>query len=485
MNLKLLSLGVAGAALLSACATNTPVDERAPVSVATPPPVVETAEEEAKTGLSNIQVIEASGGYSAWLVSEPAIPIVSINMAWSGGETSDPEGLTGATGLMTYMMNEGAGDLDSNAYATRMEELNMSFGCSSGDDWTSCSMSTLSENFEDAMEMVRMGLTETRFDAAPYERAIEETLVALQRAETSPGTLARRALYETIYPEGHPYARYATSETVQAVTVEDLRAQRDNIMVQDTLLITAVGDISEERLRAAMETTFSGLPVSGTTVEVEDVVLLDPPAEPIVRDLPQPQSLVAFTAPGVDRDDPDFFPAYVANYILGGGGFSARLMDEIREKRGLTYGIYTSLSSQDHLARWSGSSQTMNERAGELIGRTQAELYRLATEGPTEAELEDAKSYLTGAYPLGFDSNAKIAGQMMGVRQEELGIDYFERRNELVNAVTIEEVRRVAAEYLMPENFTFVVVGQPEELDMIGEYFQDSLAPSVEEAPAE
>lgn len=485
MNLKLLSLGVAGAALLSACATSTPVNEPAPVSVATPPPVVETVEEEAKTGLSNIQVVEASGGYSAWLVSEPAIPIVSINMAWSGGETSDPEGLTGATGLMTYMMNEGAGELDSNAYATRMEELNMSFGCTSGDDWTSCSMSTLSENFEEAMDMVRMGLTETRFDAAPFERSIEETLIALQRAETNPGTLARRALYETIYPEGHPYARYATPDTVQAVTIDDLRTQRDNIMVQDTLLITAVGDISEERLLAAMESTFSGLPESGTTAVVEDVVLLDAPAEPIVRDLPQPQSLVAFTAPGVDRDDPDFFAAYVANYILGGGGFSARLMDEIREKRGLTYGIYTSLSSQDHLSRWSGSSQTMNERAGELIGRTQAELYRLATEGPTEAELEDAKSYLTGAYPLGFDSNAKIAGQMMGVRQDELGIDYFERRNELVNAVTIEEVRSVAAEYLMPENFTFVVVGQPEELDMIGEYFQDSLAPSAEEEAAE
>ena len=171
-------------------------------------------------------------------------------MAWSGGETSDPEGLTGATGLMTYMMNEGAGELDSNAYATRMEELNMSFGCTSGDDWTSCSMSTLSENFEEAMDMVRMGLTETRFDAAPFERSIEETLIALQRAETNPGTLARRALYETIYPEGHPYARYATPDTVQAVTVDDLRTQRDNIMVQDTLLITAVGDISEERLLA-------------------------------------------------------------------------------------------------------------------------------------------------------------------------------------------------------------------------------------------
>lgn len=485
MNFKTLSSVIALGTLAAACAT----DSSAPVadvSVATPPPMAPPVVEEApKTGLSNIQVVETEGPYSAWLVTEPSIPIVSVNMAWRGGETADPEGLTGATGLLVYMMNEGAGDLDSAAYATRMEELNMSFGCSSSDDWTSCSMSTLSENFEEAMEMVRMGLTETRFDEAPFERAIEETMVSLQRAETSPGTIAARALYAELYPEGHPYARYATPETVEAVTTDDLRAQREAIMTQDTLLVTVVGDVTPERLSSVMEATFSGLPMESQVEPVADLVMNAPIAEPIVRDLPQPQSLVYFVGPGLLRDDPDFFAAYVTNYILGGGGFSARLMDEIREERGLTYGIYTSLSLQEHLGRWTGSAQTMNERVGELIGRTQAEFYRLATEGPTEAELADAKSYLTGAYPLNFDSNSKIAGQMMGVRQDEMGLDYFEIRNDLINAVTIEDVRRVAAEYLMPENFTFIVVGEPQELDMIGEYYEDSLSPELEEATEE
>lgn len=483
MKLKLTALSFASIFALAGC-TNLSGTESVPEVQAGPPPSLSVTEpapvveaEAPKTGLSNIQIVEADAGYSAWLVTEPAIPIVSVNMAWRGGETSDPDGKEGASSLMVYMMNEGAGDMDSNAYATRMEELNMSFGCSTGNDWTSCSMSTLSENFEEAMEMVRLGLTETRFDEDPYMRAMEETLIGIQQSATSAGTIATRAMYEAIYPD-HPYAEYATHDSVMAVAVEDAIAQRDAIMTKDTLLVTVVGDIAPDRLKAAMETTFAGLPETSSVEPLEEVVLKDPPVEPIVKDLVQPQSLVLWVGPGLKRDDEDFFSAYVTNYILGGGGFSARLMDEIREKRGLTYGIYTQLSTSDHLGRWMGSAQTANENVGELIGRTQAELYRLATEGPTEAEMADAKSYLTGAYPLGFDSNSKIAGQMMGVRQEELGLDYFATRNDMVNAVTIDDVRRVAAEFLMPEKFTFIVVGQPEGMDEIESFYEDSLNPA-------
>ena len=486
MNLKLTALSLASISVLSGCAYVSGV-ETEPAVQPDPPPTLAAAPEEVeapKTGLSNIQIVEADDGYSAWLVTEPAIPIVSVNMAWRGGETSDPDGKEGASSLMVYMMNEGAGDMDSNTYATRMEELNMSFGCSTGNDWTSCSMSTLSENFEEAMEMVRLGLTETRFDENPYMRAMEETLIGIQQSETSAGTIATRAMYEAIYPD-HPYAEYATYDSVMAVAVEDAIAQRDAIMTKDTLLVTVVGDIAPDRLKAAMETTFAGLPETSSVESLDEVVLKDPPAEPIVKELVQPQSLVLWVGPGLKRDDEDFFSAYVTNYILGGGGFSARLMDEIREKRGLTYGIYTQLSTSDHLGRWVGSAQTANENVGELIGRTQAELYRLATEGPTEAEMSDAKSYLTGAYPLGFDSNSKIAGQMMGVRQEELGLDYFATRNDMVNAVTIDDVRRVAAEFLMPEKFTFIVVGQPEGMDEIESFYEDSLNPAEEDEVAE
>lgn len=471
MNFKASLLGLSAFALLAACGgpkTDTPEPALTP--------------EAPKTGLSNIQVIEAADGYSAWLVTEPSIPIVAINMAWKGGETSDPDGKDGATGLMTYMMNEGAGDMDSKAFATRMEELNMSFGCSTGNDWTSCSMSTLSENFEPAMEMVRLGLTETRFDEAPFERALEETMVSLKQAETSPRTIAARTLYDAIYPD-HPYARYATPETVEAIERSDLTARRDALMTKDSLLVSVVGDIEQTRLKTVMEKTFASLPDSNDIPDLEDVVLKPAPSAPVVKKLPQPQTLVTFTAPGLKRDDPDFFAAYVTNYILGGGGFSARLMDEIREKRGLTYGIYTGLSTQDHLGTWGGSAQTMNEKAGALIAQTKVELYRLAKLGPTEKELEDAKAYLTGAYPLSFDSNAKIAGAMMSIRQEKLGLDYISTRNDKVEAVTLEDVKRVAAQYLQPENFTFITVGQPEGLDQVEEIYLAGIAEIETPAP--
>ena len=472
MSWKTLGLTVSLAALVAACGSDEPKAEK---------PVAET--DAPKTGLSNIQVVETDDGYSAWLVTEPSIPIIAVNMSWEGGETSDPAGLKGATGLMTYMMNEGAGDLDSNAFATRMEELNMSFGCSSEQDYTGCSMSTLSENFEEAMELVRMGLTETRFDQAPFERSVEETMISLKQAETNPGIIASRALHEAVYPD-HPYADYATEETVSAITTDALKVQRDAILTKDTLLVTAVGDITPERLKTVMEKTFAALPETGNVSVVDEVVLKSAPAAPVVKELPQPQSRVVFMAPGLKRNDPDFFATYVTNYILGGGGFSARLMDEIREKRGLTYGIYTSLSTQEHLGSWSGSAQTANENAGELIGRTKAELYKMATEGPTEKELADAKSYLTGAYPLSFDSNSKISSAMLSIRRDKLGMDYISDRNDMVEAVTLDDVKRVAAKYLQPENFTFVVVGQPEGMDEINAFYEDSLNPVEEAAEA-
>ena len=475
MSWKTIGLSLTLATALTACGPKT--DDK--------PVKTDTSQAEVKTGLSNIQVVKAKDGYSAWLVTEPSIPIVAVNMSWKGGATSDPEGLAGVAGLMTYMMNEGAGDLDSNAFATRMEELNMSFGCSSGTDWVSCSMSTLSANFEDAMELVRLGLTETRFDEAPFERAIEETMIGLKQGETSPGVIASHALIEALYPADHPYAVYETPESVEAITIDDLRARKDALLTRGTLLVTAVGDIEPDRLNKVMQTTFADLPETGSIAEFGDVVLKPAAAEPIVKLLPQPQSRVVFVAPGLKRDDPDFFAAYVTNYILGGGGFSARLMDEIREKRGLTYGIYSSLGLEDHLGTWNGSAQTANENAGELIGRTKAELYKMATDGPTQKELEDAKSYLTGAYPLSFDSNAKIAGAMMSIRQEGLGLDYIATRNDMVEAVTLDDVKRVAATYLKPENFTFIVVGQPEGMDEIEAFYEDSLAPEPVETAEE
>ncbi len=182
-------------------------------------------------------------------------------------------------------------------------------------------------------------------------------------------------------------------------------------------------------------------------------------------DLPQPQSLVTFTAPAMKREDPDFYTAVVLNYTFGGGGFESRLMKDLRVERGLTYGVYTGVSAGDKLQTWAGSGQTKNESAGEFIDGVKENMVAMVEEGMTEEELSAAKAYLTGSYPLGFDSNAKIAARMMGVRLEDLPVDFFDKRNAMVEAVTLEDVNRVAAEYLSPENFTFVIVGQPQGLD--------------------
>ena len=172
-----------------------------------------------------------------------------------------------------------------------------------------------------------------------------------------------------------------------------------------------------------------------------------------------------FLAPGLEREHPDFFTAYVLNYTYGGGGFGSRLMESLRVQKGLTYGVYTGLSYDEKYQNWGGGGQTRNESVGEFVAALKEETALIAEQGVTAEELADAKAYLTGSYPLAFDSNAKIAGQMMGVRQDDLGVDYFDRRNALIEAVTLEDVNRVAAEYLQPDRLSFIVVGQPEGLE--------------------
>lgn len=460
--LKLI-MGAASVLVLGACATQ-PMPEPAPETrveiIAEPAMTVDV-----HTGdFAEIQQFVTPGGVSVWLVSEPSIPIVSLEMAWKGGETSDPDGLEGLSNSVAYNMNEGAGDLDSLGFQTRMEELNMSFGCSAGNDWTSCSSSMLSDNASDAMELIATAFAAPRFDTGPFERFQRENLIAIKQRETSANWLARKALTDTMYP-GHPYARQTSAESIAALTPALAREQMRKLMVKDRLLVTAVGAVTPEELAPMIDKVMAGLPDTSETGTIADIVLPAALADPIIVDLPQPQSLLSFSAPGLARDHPDFFSAFVLNYTVGGGGFESRLMKSLRVEKGLTYGIYTSLSTSEHLSTWNGGGQTKNESAGEFLAGIHDELNQFVADGVTPEELSDAKAYLTGSYALSFDSNAKIADQMMGVRQEGLGIDYFDTRNAKVNGVTLDDVNRVAREYLSPDMFTYVIVGQPEGLD--------------------
>ncbi|MEZ5946837.1 M16 family metallopeptidase [Hyphomonas sp.] len=417
-----------------------------------------------KGDFATIQQFVTPGGASVWLVSEPSIPILSLDMAWKGGEAADPEGLEGLAEAVTYHMNEGAGDLDSLAFQTRMEDLNMSFGCDADNDWTSCSTSMLTENAADVMDLVAKAFAEPRFDDVPFERFRREQQVGLETRETSAGYLAWRAQSQALYPD-HPYAREKSAESIAALTPELAREHMRKLMVKDRLLVTAVGNITPEELAPMIDEVIASLPESSDLPETPELAFpaLDMPA-PVEVDLPQPQTLVQFSGPGLKRDDPDFFPAYVLNYTYGGGGFESRLMQTLRVEQGLTYGIYTGINPGEYYASWSGSGQTKNESAGAFIDGIKAEMEDFVQNGVTEEELDAAKAYLTGSYALGFDSNSKIAGQLMGVRQEKLGIDYFDTRNARVDAVTLDDVNRVAKEYLQPSKYLFIAVGQPQGL---------------------
>lgn len=410
---------------------------------------------------AQIQQFVTPGGVSVWLVSEPSIPILAVQMAWKAGTASDPDGLEGLGEVVTYNMNEGAGDLDSLGFQTAMEDLNMDFSCGAGGEWTSCSISTLTENAEGAMSLVASAFAAPRFDEGPFERFLREKEVGLKTRETNPNYLAWRAGAKALYPD-HPFARELSETSLAALTPDLARQHMRALMTKDRLLVTAVGAVTPEELAPLIDEVAAGLPQTSTLAPVPSIDLTSVAATETVIDLPQPQSLVRFTGPGVSRDNPDFFPAFVLNYTLGGGGFESRLVQTLRVQKGLTYGISTSIDPGPTLKTWSGGGQTKNESAGEFIAGIKAEMAKFVEGGVTEQELADAKAYLTGSYPLGFDSNAKIASQMMGVRQENLGVDYFDRRNALVTAVTLDDVNRVAKTYLDPARYSFFVVGQPQ-----------------------
>ena len=414
----------------------------------------------AQSELASVQVVTSQGGITAWLVTETFVPTIAMEISWQGGSAAEPAGMDGLGWVLAYMMNEGAGDLDTTAYGARMQDLNMEFACGVWVDWTNCGLSTLKATADNSFEMVRLAFNKLRMDSEPFERAKRELTVGLKEGESNPKTVSGRAMNDALIP-GHPYARYATAETASSIAKQDVIDLKNRLMTRDRLMVVVVGDITADELKPKLDLVFGGLPVGQPSLTLPDAVARPAPAEPIIKQLPQPQTLVLFSGPGVRRDDPDFFAAYTLNYILGGGGFSSRLVDDVREKRGLTYGIGTGLSIQPHYWRWTGSSSTMNDKAEEVVRLIRENIGRLGKDGPTQAELADAKAYLTGAFPLSFDSNTKTARNLLGFWQDGQGADYVQHRNDFFEAVTLDDLKRVAAKYMKPEDFTFVMVGQP------------------------
>lgn len=412
----------------------------------------------------DIQEVTSPGGLKAWLVEEDSIPFVALDVRFRGGASLDAPGKRGAINLMTGLLEEGAGDMDARAFARAAEQLATSFRFSVDDDALSVSSRFLVENQDASIALLKEALQNPRFDEDAIERVRGQVLSGIRSSEKDPNEIARKTMDGLLYGD-HPYATpiEGTEETVAALTRDDLIAAHDAVLAQDRIYIGVVGDITPEELGPMLDDLLGDLPATGASMPPNADVTL--PSGVTVVDFPTPQSVAIFAQEGISQKDDDFFAATVLNQVLGGGSFESRLMDEVREKRGLTYGVYSYLVPMDLAETYQGSVSSANDRIGEAISVIRDEWAKAAAEGVTQQELDDAKTYITGSYPLRFDGNQTIASILVGMQMLDLPIDYIATRNDKVEAVTLEDAKRVAAELLDPEGLSFVVVGQPQGLE--------------------
>ncbi len=416
----------------------------------------------ARAGTIDVQVVGSPGGITAWLVEDHSMPLIAVGVGFHGGSSVDPPARQGLARFVSALLDEGAGDLDSQGFQQRLNDLAVDFRFSAGIDDFTGSMRAITDRRAEAFELLRLALTAPRFDAEPVERIRGQLLARLADEATDPGSIADRAWWHATFP-GHPYG-WQTSGTeagVRAIDAGAMRAYVRRIFARDNLVVGVVGDITAAELGPLLDATFGGLPAKAELPPVPEASRAAPGAVMVI-DKEVPQSVVLFGQDGIKRKDPDFFSVYVMNHILGGGGFSSRLTHEVREKRGLAYSISTAVVALDRVGLIQGSVGTQNARVAESIGVIRDEWRRMRDEGPTEAELVDAKLYITGSYPLRFSSTLRIADILVGTQLEGFDKDYFSRRNGYVEAVTLADVRRVARRLLDADALTFVIVGQPE-----------------------
>jgi zinc protease len=415
----------------------------------------------APAAATKIDRVVSPAGIEFWLVQEPTVPLIAMDFAFRGGTSQDPVDKPGLASMVAGLIDEGSGDLDSKAFHERTESKAIEISFQATRDLFSGSLRTLAENKDEAFALMRSSLNAPRFDPADIERIRGETYAILRRQTTSPDELATQRWWATAFP-GHPYGRpvRGTPDSVAAMTADDLRSYVKNVFARDTLKIGMVGNIDPATAGALVDKVFASLPARANLREV-------PFAQPqgiggvMHVNLDVPQSVVLLGGAGIPRKDPDFMAAFLVNHILGGAAMSSRLYREVREKRGLAYSIYSTLVPLDSSALFMSATATRTEAAGQTLDLVSQEIRRLADEGPTAEELAKAKSFQKGSFPLRFDTSTKIASQLVVMQVEDLGIDYIDKRNDLVEAVTLADVKR-AAKRLLDGGMLVAVVGRPQ-----------------------
>ena len=419
------------------------------------------AETGAATSPTQALPVAAAPGIEAWYVASPVVPMIAFAFTFEGGAAQDPEGKSGCAQMLARLLDEGAGDLGSDAFQEALAARAIELSFHTSPDSVGGSLKTLVKHADEAIDLLALALARPRFDPPAIERVRAQMIAGLRYQQNDPGVMASRRYFREAFP-GHPYGRASsgTIESVSAITRDDLVAMHRAIIGRGGLKVAVVGAVEAEGVAAMIARAFAGLPEAGPLAAVPRTHIHDL-GRRIVVDLDVPQSVIRFGLGGLAWRDPDFIPAYVLNHVLGGGAFTSRLFQEVREKRGLAYSVGTSLVSHRSAAMTWGYTATKNERVGEALDVIGDMIGQLATDGPSDEELQKAKDYLTGSYALGFDTSTKIANQLVQIAFEGLGMDYIARRNDLVASVTQADIRRAAARTLGDGRMLVVAAGRP------------------------
>jgi zinc protease len=411
-----------------------------------------------------IEEVKTAHGITAWLVEDHSVPVISMDVAFRGGAALDPQEKAGLANFTADLLDEGAGDLDSTAYQSKVEDLSASLTFDVSQDMFAAHMRTLSANAASVFDLLRLSFTAPRFDEAPVARVRAHIIDGLASAEKQPNAIAARLWWKNGFAD-HPYARSVrgTKDSVAAISTDDMRAMMRDRFGKDMMVIGVVGDITPAKLKDLLDSTFGALPdhaAAGATVETQERA----PGEVKVVTMPIPQSVVIFGENGIKRNDPDWYTALVVMNILSSGGLTSRVALEVREQRGLAYSVSASLNPLQHAGVIIGQVGSQNARVAQAIDVIRDVWKRMHDDGPTAKELTDSKTYLTGSFPLSLDSTGQIAATLVSIQFDHLGIDYLNRRAALIDKVTLADAKRVAKRLLDPAMLSFVVVGSPENL---------------------
>jgi zinc protease len=406
-----------------------------------------------------IQTIEGAG-ISAWLAEDHSVPVVSLSWAWRGGAGLEAPEEAGATALMASLLTEGAGDLRARDFADALRDDAVSLSFESQRDGFEGGFRALRDALPTALRLAGLAMAAPRFDADAIARVRARAVAGARQVMETPGGRARRAFWAAAYP-GHPAGRPTggTAETLAALPEAAIRAAHARQLRRGGLLVAAAGAIGADELAALLGTLFAALPEGAPEA---------PPALPgfagfgrRVVPMAFPQSTILFGQPGLAVHDPDWEAAQVMLRVLGGGGFSSRLMQAVRVERGLTYGITAGLDVLYGQALISGGFATENGKVAEALAVTAAEWRRMAGDGPTTAERDDAIAYLVGSLPLQFTDSRRIAGTLLALRRNDRPRDWLSARPARLAAIDRDRLAAVAQRLLRPEALSVVIAGEP------------------------